>query len=217
MTRFRFSPKAVAIAVIAGLAFAGLAKADHAPTDPQYFKVTNVADDDTLNVRAEPNASSAILGELKPSAFPIEVFERQGDWGRIVFQEANGWVSMNFLSPFAVPVVPGTRLASSLRCGGVEPFWSVEVIGTDKLAFEALGGPSMTLNITESGAFEARPNADYVWAEVGGNQAAVSIRRQICSDGASDRDYPMSIDFLIRGGGAASALEGCCNVPVFEK
>lgn len=187
-------------------------------TNPEYFKVTNVAADDVLNVRMAPDASSQILGSLRPDAFPVEVFERQGDWGRIVFQEANGWVSMNFLSPLALPVVPGTRLPSGLVCGGVEPFWSVEVVGTDKLAFESLAGNiGITFNVTESGGFEGRPNADFIWARDNGNDAATVIRREICSDGASDRDYPMSIDFLIRGGGSASALDGCCSVPVFEK
>ena len=65
------------------------------------FQLFLSAADDVLNVRAEPNASSAILGGLEPGAGPVEVIETSQPgstkWGRIVFQEGNGWVSMKFL------------------------------------------------------------------------------------------------------------------------
>lgn len=191
--------------------------AEHAATDPQYFKVTNVASDDVLNVRAEPNGSADIVGSLRPDAFPVEVFERQGDWGRIVFGEANGWVSMNFLAPFAIAVVPGTSLPEGLTCAGTEPFWSAEFVGTDKLVYEDINGVGIEHDIVASGGFSARPNADWVWGEAPTNQAAASIRREICSDGMSDRDYPMSIDLIFRSGTSGDGLTGCCSMPVFEK
>ena len=218
MTRFARHAALFALSLLVAGFSVTLARASDEPTDPQYFKVTNVASDDVLNVRAEPNGSAAIVGSLKPDAFPVEVFARQGDWGRIVFADANGWVSMNFLAPFAIAVVPGTKLPEGLVCGGTEPFWSAEVVGTDKLTFGTPDTAGLTFSITHSGPFVARSNADFIWAaDPGGNRAAASIRRQMCSDGMSDRDYPMSIDLLLRNDSSADAFEGCCSLPVFEK
>ncbi|MEM6667137.1 MAG: hypothetical protein AAF638_12135, partial [Pseudomonadota bacterium] len=185
------------------------------------FQVTGLNAGETLAVKRAASAGAQTIGTLRFNAAPVEVFETRDGFGRIVFQEANGWVPLSSLAVLPIGTVIGTKLPQGLMCVGTEPFWSAEIVGTDVVHFETAEGLRITHEITASGGFEARPNADFLWLEAEANHASMSVRRTLCSDGMSDRDYPMFVDLVLRGRLAgqdsASALTGCCFRPVEEK
>lgn len=71
------------------------------PTDGYTWTVIGVAFDDTLNVRADPDASALIVGELDPWSTDFDVLgetSADGLWARIELPDANqGWVNRRFV------------------------------------------------------------------------------------------------------------------------
>jgi hypothetical protein len=66
---------------------------------PERYMVADVASDDVLNVRAEPAASSEIIGKLGPDTLNVEVLRTLDGWGYVGAGERSSWVSMRFLAP----------------------------------------------------------------------------------------------------------------------
>lgn len=52
-----------------------------------------------VNVRSEPNVSSAKLGEIPGQAF-VQPLSIEGDWAKVAFEGKDGFISMQFLAPF---------------------------------------------------------------------------------------------------------------------
>jgi len=86
---------------------------------PDFFRVTGVAAEDVLNIRAEPSASARKIGEIPPNADGIRNLGCQGGlsfteweaanrqereasqrnrWCRIAFCGVQGWVAGRFLA-----------------------------------------------------------------------------------------------------------------------
>lgn len=100
---------ALAVAIVGLWAGAGLAD--------QWWRVVNVAADDVLNMRAEPDPDTRIVGTIPPSADRVhsagEDASYQGRrWLRVTYAGASGWVNTHFLSPTDAP--------DPSRLGGVE-------------------------------------------------------------------------------------------------
>lgn len=69
-----------------------------------YFRVINVAPNDTLNLRAAPSASAEIVRRLPPDlrCLAHDGLERDNGatrWRRVKTSSASGWVSAAFLAP----------------------------------------------------------------------------------------------------------------------
>lgn len=74
---------------------------------PDHYMVRNVRADDTLNVRAEPNAKAKIVGTIPFNAKKIENLgdtfpETKSDmdrpvWCKIKYKDVSGWVACKFL------------------------------------------------------------------------------------------------------------------------
>lgn len=68
------------------------------------YRVAFVADDDTLNVRNQPNTNADIVARLSPDAGGIEVIDDEGQtfrgsvWLPIETAEGEGWVNSRFLT-----------------------------------------------------------------------------------------------------------------------
>ena len=194
------------------LAFVGLA----AQADPSYHRVTGVAADDTLNVRIEPSADSADIGDLPPDARGIEVtgLDASGGWGRIVWEEGNGWIAMRFLAADPQPSIPGTELPQGLLCGGTEPFWSLRLSGGGA-AFSDAGGAAMILSQTGAISPQAQGAFPVIVSHGSSEAAAMSVVEPMeCSDGMSDRTYPWRALFLLRTASDQRLLAGCCQLPL---
>lgn len=70
----------------------------------EMMQVVNVSAGDTLNIRQGPNASSADIGDVDPSAY-VDVLGYNIDrtWARISYQNQTGWVAARYLSEGDTP------------------------------------------------------------------------------------------------------------------
>lgn len=169
--------------------------------EPRYFlpelvQIVRVPAGDTLNVRAEPSVRAADLGDLK-NGDTVEILEVQGKWARILWREANGWISQSYTAPLVRPTL-SSGLPVGLSCSGTEPFWSAKLF---KLGSLYLNGAS--LPITKSGVSQNTTVGYYFSApEITG-----ILYRVTCGDGMSDRDYGWKLDLVTPQG----MLSGCCT------
>jgi uncharacterized membrane protein len=193
-----------------------LMQATAALAAPSYWRVVNVAADDTLNVRAAPNAGSADIGDLPPNAAGIEVTgtDASGNWGRIIWEDGNGWIATRFLAPDPQPMITGSGLPQGLLCGGTEPFWSVR-FSRGGAVFSDIGGFTAAMNQTSAQTPQGRGAFPVALSHAGTMAASLSIIEPMaCSDGMSDRDFPWRILFLISTADGQRFLSGCCQLPL---
>ena len=194
-------------AFILTLAFAGPAAATQEYILPTLFDVAGVASDDVLNIRAEPTASSAIIGTLAPDAQRIEVVEERRGWARINTAEGTGWVSARYLS-YRVDVWEPGELPPAFRCLGTEPFWDAKVEGGD-----------LVLRSPDDQGGDRRPVQGVLDTGVFRDPARVVVARdmtlfshpQICSDGMSDRLFGLAATLVLHGD-QPRLLSGCCTI-----
>ncbi|WP_185968419.1 SH3 domain-containing protein [Paracoccus sp. M683] len=173
---------------------------------PTLFDVTDVAADDVLNIRAEPSASAAIIGQFVPDQTGIEVIEERDGWGRVNSGEGSGWVSMRYLS-YRTDVWQAGMLPASFACAGTEPFWGLSVQQSRAI----LGGPDMDETPRRISAVLGgdifRDPSRAILAE----GLTASVVPQICSDGMSDRLFGLRASVILHGD-QPRLLQGCCSV-----
>jgi len=96
----------------------GLALAD--ADGPDYFNVSGVASDDTLNMRIEPNPHAKRVGEIPPNSNCVKnlgcqggltmseftdlskeeqaaILKKRPRWCQVEYNEVKGWVSARYL------------------------------------------------------------------------------------------------------------------------
>ncbi|NAZ36700.1 COG3650 family protein [Rubellimicrobium sp. CFH 75288] len=169
---------------------------------PARFTVAGVAAGDVLNVRAAPSASARILGTLAPGDTGVEIvrLSPDGRWGLMPLREGSGWVSMRYLAREAPSPTP---LPRPLLCRGTEPFWSL-TLDTRGARFERMGEGAIPLRQHgEVAGFRGGVAA----FDAGGETLDLTVIRQACSDGMSDRPYGFTALVWNRG---ELFLEGCC-------
>ncbi|WP_281981191.1 hypothetical protein [Thalassorhabdomicrobium marinisediminis] len=193
-----------ALALLVWLAATTLA----AQSLPDRYMVQGVAKDDTLNIRAEPNARSEIIGEFGPFDLNVEVMREQDGWGYTGAGERSGWVSMRFLTPNPVPPHEVPR---PMICSGTEPFWSVSFHprGTE---YNAPGEERRRLTILH----ERTARTGYlVEAEEGpALTRTMIINARPCNDGMSDREFAMAITMFTDAPDGSEVWTGCCTMQV---
>ncbi|MCE8507343.1 SH3 domain-containing protein [Ruegeria pomeroyi] len=171
---------------------------------PALFDVTGVAADDVLNVRAEPLASSGVIGTLAPDAVGVEVVELTfgADWGRVNVNEMSGWVSMRYMQrqPDAAEVWMTPRFV----CSGTEPFWSLTVEQGVGAQFQILGEAEQAL---PAGLLKPGAGVNDRYALTLGQNVAI-LRQMQCHDGMSDRAYGLDVGLMLNG----SLFADCCTL-----
>lgn len=177
---------------------------------PAIYDVTDVADNDTLNVRAGPSTEFDIIDKLPPDATDIEVVDDDngGEWGLINVGEQSGWVALRYMS--RQPGQPETGLAPHLACAGTEPFWSF----TRDDGKAEMKWPDKTLSFADVlfVPSENRTDRHALFADAGDTVVTAMIGRNRCSDGMSDRAYGLGIDLLVTDKTAVKVYSGCCSV-----
>lgn len=175
---------------------------------PALFDVTGVASDDVLNVRREPDAGSQKIGELAHDLRNVEVIatDSSGRWGMVNVGEQSGWTSLRYLA--RQPGNPDYALGQILHCSGTEPFWTFWIqqgTGAEFTLFDDVHPLGSAGYVTTA---QGRPDRFFVGTAEG---ATAILRREMCSDGMSDRAFGIGIDLLINTDGPA-LYSGCCLV-----
>ena len=186
----------------------GLATAAQADDFPGRFMVNDVASDDRLNIRSEPNAGADIVGSYPPYALNIEVLGTtpDGRWGEVGFGEGNGWVAMRYLA--RTPDESADEVPRPLICAGTEPFWSLGLFPRGD-SFERAGEPREPLSEISS----ARGENGFVISfsgETAGTSTLV-VQRATCSDGMSDRIFGWAALLYKAGQETDTVFSGCCT------
>lgn len=175
---------------------------------PATYAVTGVASDDVLNIRARPDAGSAIIGALDPDATGVEVLGTAGNWAVVSTGEGTGYASLRFLE--REPGPEWNALERPLTCLGTEPFWSLEInpeAGTTRfLTPEDQSPPPEAV----TALWPAEPWAQS--AAVGLGDGVAVLTGAECSDGMSDRAYGIAVDIFRSGPSGAVRLSGCCSL-----
>lgn len=192
------------------LALAGIAGPARADTLPAAFMVKGVADDDVLNIRAEPASTAAILGEIAPHALNVEVIEisADGKWGKVAAGgEGNGWVALAYLE--RQPVLDPALVPRPMTCLGTEPFWALDLF-EQGAAWETPDTPRTDLGeVTEAVA----PQGFHLRAEEGPERVFhLTISREWCSDGMSDRAFGFAAKLFLESPDGNMLLSGCCTL-----
>jgi len=117
-------PAALCALMVSGLLAAGYARAE--ADGPDHFRVTGVAANDVLNLRAAPNPQAAKVGVIPPNANCVHNLGCQGGlsfqeystlsrarqkerlrehprWCRVAYRSATGWVAGRFLAEGSCP------------------------------------------------------------------------------------------------------------------
>lgn len=192
----------------------GQGLAQEGMTQPGYYEVVGVAEDDVLNVRQFADAQSEIIATLAPHAAPVEVIEVQDGWARVSMGEGDGYVSANYLSPIDLPTMPGSALPQSLVCAGTEPFWSLR-FGEGDMYLQNMADEPEIYAITDlSPVGNAGTYASYLVAGRSDEAVVGVVTNRACSDGMSDRTYPREISLIFLKTGNTGSYSGCCYVPI---
>ena len=179
---------------------------------PALFNVTDVPFGDVLNVRAGPGVNHPIIATLARDATGVEAVgtNESGRWTRVSMGEISGWASTRFLTRTGPNWDQG--LPAPLYCSGTEPFWSYErqMGGGNWSDFEAQGQPYA--EVWSGSAAGRGPSMFAMELDSGTSSMTAFVRRGICSDGMSDRDYGIIAQFVRRANGQTVLLDGCCSL-----
>ena len=164
-----------------------------------------MASDDTLNIRAESDASATILGDFGPYTINIEVLERStdGKWGKVGLGETNGWVALRFLERS-----DHTRLNEIPRpisCFRTEPIWTFNLTARGD-EFISIDMPRIGLEPTEMLTISNGFFIEFRETE------RLMVRPGQCSDGLSDRIYRWQSTALYMGLNGQEIAEGSCTL-----
>lgn len=100
------------------------------------------------------------------------------------------------------PALGGVDLTGDIRVLGTEPFWGVSFVG-DTLTYDGVDRPAQTAPRTDPAI--AGSTATWTTRTTAGNDLVVTVMETECSDGMSDRTYPLTARVEISG----EVLNGC--------
>lgn len=179
---------------------------------PEVFAVSGVAANDTLNVRQAPSGSSADIGDLYPNQL-VEVIALNDNeqWGQIIWQEGNGWISMQYLATVQRPRMHDSVMPLGISCSGSEPFWLAQFQPDQTLAFTDYSlatQTTLTQPIQHSASAINMP--PFSFAFTAGAFTGLLERAQ-CSDGMSDIKYGWQLSLMSLSGAGLQLRKGCCR------
>lgn len=183
---------------------------------PQYFEVSGIASNDSLNVRSGPTIRHRVVGNLKPDSGTLEILEISDDnkWGRILWADSNGWVSADYLREVSPTKLKNTMVPVGLHCSGTEPYWDFAINSQADVTFKELFTDSIENSIIESVA-ESDNNLNFPTALLASSdkvKLTVMLNTRQCNDGLTERAYGWEIDILVTHDAKQRLLSGCCSM-----
>ena len=196
--------------LIAAIALFSVATTAWAEFFPYLAIVTNIAPNDHLNVRSNPNRLSVNIGSLASNT-QVEILgiDESNQWAQIIWNKGNGWVSLRYLQTIKRQY-NADGLPLGLSCNGTEPFWDLSIDTDQTIKFNLIDQEQITDKITW--ASQSLNVASQAYAFKGQTYQAV-LRRASCSDGMSDRSYGWMIDVILHYNNeniSTQLLSGCC-------
>ncbi len=172
--------------------------------------MTGVEADDALNVRAAPNAAADILGVLGPDETGVEVigFSQDRNWAQVNSGEASGWAATRFLTlEKDYPYLP----MANLSYFGTEPFWSLGKPQIGRITLDMLDGDASSWRQNISHRAQGRTDRFSAVGIGEDGEIIVTLLRESCSDGMSDRMFGIATDVIVTGADPMH-LSGCCTL-----
>ncbi len=180
------------------------------------FSVTGVAQNDVLNVRAQPHPSAEKVWTLPPDATGVQAvgpprIVGSAEWRQIRIGNQTGWVNARFLTPqLGLPGLEPTFFRVPLSCSGTEPFWGFQLTGKTGV-LDSLSHGKATLQFD---TVRSPGGIPIIWSLRGRqeptNSSVIAVLEETnaCSDGMSDLTYQYSIRLDVADG---PFFAGCCN------
>lgn len=172
---------------------------------PAIFSVSNVAANDSLNIRAAAQASAQALMQVQ-NGFPVTVLGMAtAKWAKVQIGDVMGFAHADYLTRGGGTTnMYGFQLG--IECIGTEPFWSMTFDTDTMVRMTMIGQVADPVPLTST-SFSGYPYAFYAAPYSG------EVSFEICSDGMSDNIYPMSIQLTTPDeGGAMMQVQGCCRL-----
>ncbi len=174
------------------------------------YSVMGVADHDTLALRAAASSSAAKVADIPSDAtnlVPTGKVSASGEWAEVRYEGRRGWVSARYL---AYGEAGGIQIPVRLQCTGTEPFWGITLRPGSMHADLNFLDRSYARPITRVSAAMNHNDIWIVKSPSGRTAISLIVRKETCSDGMSDRDYPFSAIALVPG---SDIIAGCCAQP----
>lgn len=180
-------------------------------TQAASFEVYNVkvADNDTLNMRSEPNGTVryGLPNGAQVLSNGSEKTVGNATWIQVHWNNFDGWVNKKYLVENTQLQRLGTtpsRMTHNLQCSGTEPFWDF------KISPERVQGKSLATDTEYRGTILKRTaTRDQKSTIIDAGRIAFLVEKTgSCSDGMSDNNYPYSVDVMLPD---STFLSGCCR------
>ncbi len=171
------------------------------------YGVTGVAPNDTLAMRAAPDASATMVGAIPHTGEGIVAAggTTPGGWSDVAYNGKRGWVKARFLG---IGNDPSTRLPALLECLGTEPFWRITLSPGAARAELMFVERDYDFRLTHAASAMGRSDIWTVKGTGGQSEMSLTVKRESCSDGMSDTNYPYSTVARVPG---ADLIAGCCR------
>lgn len=188
----------------------------------ELYAVRDVAVDDYLNVRAQAGTKAMVITMIPHDATTVRLTGQtkklgRSTWVKVLWQSKQGWVNRHYLIkageqiPVSAqkPTIPNPKTPNpTLRCGGTEPFWSIDV-SRKTASFKPMDGANMSLPVTFRSQSANNPTIAAVDARNKERNITLFLQKVAeCSDGMSDINYPFRVTTIINN---KAVYSGCCH------
>lgn len=185
--------------------------------------MVGVKNDDTLNLRSEPNAEASIVGRIPPDATTLQALNQRkqvgtSNWMRVSYQGKQGWVNSRYLVLSTAKTdeqrkpKAGGVYAEALKCFGEEPGWSLSLATDGSLSFESMNGRAIRGKVKEVRKDPENPGGWMLTMPRQGKKKALAAKFKktgACTSTMSDEgkfQYTISVTGALKG-----TVQGCCN------
>lgn len=129
---------------------------------------------------------------------------------RAILLRLGGALALAAAPALAAEDAPEDAAPEALLCGGVEPFWSLQ-LDAEGATYGTPDQPRIDYLIVDQRAALGREWPKAITLAAPNDTALALLRPQTCSDGMSDRVMDWTIDMLTQRDDEAVVLTGCCR------